>query len=197
MNIFYANGKRSALIEQAMQLAIMAHATQLDKGGHAYIFHPFRVMMTLYYALAKRGRVAQDSTVLIPAILHDVVEDTDVKLDDLREVFDNTTVDTIAKLTLSAGQSRDDYFRNIFDNPSSLVARMVKLADMLDNTDPRRMEFLPSEKRTSLLKKYRSDFKHIERYFSKRDFSFQLLFPVYAAVEKDLYLLLKKRLHSK
>src|SRR5437764_1310945 len=63
-----------ANIERALQIAAKAHEGQKDKGGLPYILHPLRVMMRV------EGEEAQ-----IVAVLHDVVEDTPVTADDLRQ----------------------------------------------------------------------------------------------------------------
>src|SRR4029077_11078299 len=62
-----------ATIEKALQIAAHAHEGQKDKEGLPYILHPLRVMSRV------EGEKAQ-----IVAVLHDVVEDTKVTLDDLR-----------------------------------------------------------------------------------------------------------------
>lgn len=63
-----------ANLEKAILIATKAHEGQKDKAGKPYILHPLRVML--------RMKTTKD---MMAAILHDVVEDTDVTLDDLRE----------------------------------------------------------------------------------------------------------------
>lgn len=60
-------------IEDAINIAVNAHRGQRDKGGQPYILHPLRVMLA-----------AQNDDERIVAVLHDVVEDSDLTLDDLR-----------------------------------------------------------------------------------------------------------------
>ena len=59
-------------LEQAISIASLAHAGQLDKGGEPYILHPLRVMMKL-----------KDEKQRIVAVLHDVIEDTGMTDQDL------------------------------------------------------------------------------------------------------------------
>ena len=61
-------------IEDAVALAARAHRGQVDKAGECYIFHPLRVMMRF-----------EDAPARIVAVLHDLLEDTTVTADDLRQ----------------------------------------------------------------------------------------------------------------
>ena len=84
-----------ATLERAIEIAARAHAGAVDKGGAPYILHPLRVM------LAQASDEAR-----IVAVLHDVVEDCDVTIDDLRvEGFTQTVLDGILSVTkrLSSG----------------------------------------------------------------------------------------------
>jgi (p)ppGpp synthase/HD superfamily hydrolase len=115
-------------LSDAVALAAVAHAGQIDKSGHAYILHPIRVMMRC----EPYGLPAQ-----MTAILHDVVEDTWVTLDLLRamgypaEVIE--AVDAISQR--KPGEAYLDFIRRCSRNR---IAALVKLADIEDNSDPRR-----------------------------------------------------------
>ena len=78
-----------ATIEKALQIAAQAHEGQKDKGGEPYILHPLRAMMSV------QGEEAQ-----IVAVLHDVIEDTSVTADDLRQAgFSDQIVDAVLCVT--------------------------------------------------------------------------------------------------
>jgi (p)ppGpp synthase/HD superfamily hydrolase len=127
-------------IERAIQIAASAHAGQIDKAGQPYILHPLRVM------LAVNGEHAR-----MAAVLHDVVEDTAVTLDDLvKEGFPPEVIAAIDALTKLPGETRIDAARRAAKNA---IARQVKLADNADNRDINRISN-PTEKDFARLKEY-------------------------------------------
>ncbi|NLY72414.1 MAG: NUDIX domain-containing protein [Tissierellia bacterium] len=116
----YDDLARASLLERAIGIALDAHAGQLDKSGQAYILHPLRVMMSL-----------NDETDRICAVLHDVVEDSDISLGDLRNYeFSMEIVKTVGLLTRREGEDYDDYISRVL---LSDRACRVKLMDLKDN----------------------------------------------------------------
>lgn len=116
----YDDLARASLLEKAIGIALDAHAGQLDKSGQAYILHPLRVMMSL-----------NDETDRICAVLHDVVEDSDISLGDLRNYeFSMEIVKTVGLLTRREGEDYDDYISRVL---LSDRACRVKLMDLKDN----------------------------------------------------------------
>ena len=74
-----------ATLEKAIEIAVRAHAGQVDKAGQPYILHPIRVMLRM-------GSEAERIT----GVLHDVIEDSDVTLEDLRdEGFDAAILEAL------------------------------------------------------------------------------------------------------
>ena len=127
-------------LERAISLAAQAHAGQVDKAGQPYILHPLRVML----------RVSTDEE-RIAAILHDVVEDTSVTLDQLAtEGFSQTVLAAVLALTKLPGETRMEAASRAVANP---VARTVKLADNAENMDLSRIAN-PTEKDFARLKEY-------------------------------------------
>ena len=115
-----------ATIERALQIAARAHEGQTDKESQPYILHPLRVMA------AVEGIDAQ-----IVAILHDVVEDTAVTLDDLKSAgFSPAILEAVACVTHEKDQPYADYVIRCKQNP---IARQVKLGDLQDNCRLSRM----------------------------------------------------------
>jgi guanosine-3',5'-bis(diphosphate) 3'-pyrophosphohydrolase len=99
-------------LEKAIQLSAKAHEGQVDKAGQPYIIHPIRVML----------RVEDDSE-RIAAILHDIVEDTDITLDNLTSAgFSKEIVEAVKALTKLEGETRmeaakrasDDYYDYLY-----------------------------------------------------------------------------------
>ena len=109
-------------IERAIEIAANAHAGQRDKAGHPYIFHPLRVMFRV------DGEHEQ-----MAAVLHDVVEDTSITIDDLaREGFPPEVLRAVEALTKLPGETRLEAATRAAADP---VARKVKLADNAENMD--------------------------------------------------------------
>lgn len=130
-----------ATLERAIELAAAAHAGQVDKAGQPYILHPLRVMLRMSTA---HERMA--------AVLHDVVEDTQVTLEQLRsEGFPAEVVSAVAALTKRAGESRLEAAARAVTDP---VARTVKLADNAENMDLGRIAE-PTEKDYARLEEYK------------------------------------------
>jgi len=128
-------------LERAIALAAEKHAGQLDKAKAPYILHPIRVMLGVETLEEKMA-----------AVLHDVVEDTDVTLADLAaEGFSPAVVRAVDALTRRKGEDYMDFVRRAGADP---VARQVKLADLADNMDLSRLPN-PGEDDNVRLEKYR------------------------------------------
>lgn len=112
------------LTYKAMHMAYKAHHGQLDKSGAPYIFHPIHLAEQM-----------DDEISCCAALLHDVVEDTDVTLDDLRKDFPEEVVDAVRLLTHDKGVPHEEYLLAIREN---LIALKVKLADNAHNADQSR-----------------------------------------------------------
>src|SRR5690242_9842940 len=113
-------------LEDAIALAVDAHRGQTNKSGEPYVLHPLRVMFR-----------CQTEAQRIVAVLHDVVEDTGRTFDDLRGF--GYPADIIAALdcvTKREGESYEAFIERAAGNP---IARVVKIADIEDNMDLRRL----------------------------------------------------------
>lgn len=112
------------LTNAAMKLAYKAHHGQLDYNGIPYIFHPIHLAEQM-----------DDEVSCCVALLHDIVEDTDVTLAELEAVFPPEVTNAVALLTHCDGVDYFDYVRAIKANP---IARKVKLSDLSHNSDQSR-----------------------------------------------------------
>ena len=114
------------LYDKALQIAVQAHAGQKDKAGHDYIMHPMRV-----------SERCGDMQAKIVALLHDTIEDSDVTADYLREEgFTEEIVEAVLAVTRREEEDYDDYVRRAAQNE---LGKIVKLADLEDNMDIRRL----------------------------------------------------------
>ena len=118
----------------AEQVARRAHGDTRNKhSGELYILHPERVVAYL-------RRAGADDFRLAIGWLHDVVEDTSITLADLALIFPARIVAAVDALTHRKGERRIDYYARV---GAVYDALMVKIADLLDNTDPERRVGLP------------------------------------------------------
>jgi (p)ppGpp synthase/HD superfamily hydrolase len=124
-----ADADGAALVVAAIRLACDVHERQRDRAGAAYILHPLRVGL--------RGESLDE---MLAGILHDVVEDGDVTLADLRRAgFPPSVVRLVDALSHRDGESYEAYIRRASRNP---VAARIKLRDLEDNLDLLRYELI-------------------------------------------------------
>ena len=119
-----------ATLERAIQIATQAHHGAKDKAGGAYLLHPLAVM----------ARVRSDKEKIV-AVLHDVVEDSTPParwgIDELRaEGFGGDILAALECVTKREGESYEAFILRSRDNP---IARVVKIADLEENMDIRRL----------------------------------------------------------
>jgi (p)ppGpp synthase/HD superfamily hydrolase len=131
-------------IERAIAIAAEAHTGQVDKAGEPYILHPLRVMLKM-----------NTNAERIVAVLHDLIEDTNWTLDELRaEGFPEEIVAGVEAMTHGPNEAYEDYVLRAGRNA---IARQVKLADLEDNSDLSRIPH-PTEKDHARIEKYRRAF---------------------------------------
>ena len=136
-------------VERALFIALHAHSDQKDKSGEQYILHPMRVATEMY---TDEGRVV--------ALLHDVVEDTNVTIEDILYAFDEEIANAISAITHIPNEPNVDYIKRVKDNP---LATSVKLQDLKDNMSPRRMAMIDSKDRERLFAKYTKAYGELMR----------------------------------
>lgn len=150
MNNEYENSLYAAF---AAYLASVHHEGQVDKAGNPY-----------YHHVAAVAKMCSDHGYLAEAAgyLHDIVEDTEVTLDQLRDHgFPEVVVSAVDAVTKRPGEPYLDAVRRAARDP---LGRVVKLADNRHNSDEDRLALLPPEKRDRLRKKYAQARKILEEY---------------------------------
>ncbi len=118
------------LVQKAMKTAYDAHHGQNDQSGVPYIFHPFYVAESLCNVMPEESAVCA-------ALLHDVVEDTKVTLEDLEKEFPKEVVRLVDLLTHTPGE---DYFAYIQRLKQEPAARQIKIMDIHHNMDESRLD---------------------------------------------------------
>ncbi len=142
------------LTKKAMNLMFDKHKNQVDKSGAPYVFHPWHVAENM-----------SDEKTTVVALLHDIVEDTDLTLDDLRQMdFPKDVIEAINTLTHKEGISYQEYIQNIGKNP---IATEVKLQDLTHNMDLSRLDHI-SDKDLERLKKYKDNYDYLHEIYENR-----------------------------
>lgn len=113
------------LTRKAMVIAYNAHMGQVDKVGVPYIYHPIHLAESM-----------DSEYSCCAALLHDVVEDTDVTFEDLEKDFPKEVVDAVRLLTHDLNVDYMEYVKNIKENE---IAKKVKIADLTHNSDSSRL----------------------------------------------------------
>lgn len=115
------------MLAHALKLAYEAHEGQVDKAGASYILHCLRVAEAMTTTEEK-----------IVAILHDIVEDTEITFEWLEhEGFSEEVVTAVKAITRELEEPYNEYLRRVAQNE---LAYKVKLADMMDNSDVTRFK---------------------------------------------------------
>ena len=147
----YLDEKQIALVRKAYEFAAKKHADQKRRSGEPYIIHPTQVANIL-------ARMKMDEETLAAAFLHDVVEDTDTTLQQLKEMFGAKVamlVDGVTKLGkieyISKEERQIENYRKMFlAMAQDIRVVIIKLADRLHNM--RTMKYMPLHKQQSISK---------------------------------------------
>lgn len=130
----------SQSVKKAFEICFKAHKDQIDLSGKPYIFHPVH--------LAEQMDTEAE---ICTALLHDVVEDSDYTLENLRdEGFAPEVIEAVGLLTHAPEVPYMDYIRGLKQNA---LARKVKIADLMHNSDTKRRKPVTEH-----------DFQRLEKY---------------------------------
>ena len=114
---------------KAFFLCVIKHWKQKDKAGKRYIWHPIHVMLNVEGYNEK-----------IVALLHDIVEDTDVTVSDLKNLkFSKEVIEAVDVITKKKDQEYFSYLKLIKGNST---AKKVKIEDLKHNSDLKRLRFV-------------------------------------------------------
>lgn len=124
-------------LKRAIEIATTAHRGQVDKAGEPYLKHPLRVMERVNTVCEK-----------ICAVLHDVLEDSEITLSDLRDAgFTETILTALDALTRRCLENYESYIARVAQNR---LATIVKLADLYDNLNTDRLTQISDDDRARL-----------------------------------------------
>ena len=127
-------------IEKALKIAYKAHENQFDKGGEPYINHPLHI-----------AKMLNNEDEIITALLHDVMEDSNITKKDLIDFGFNKNV--INALYFLTRKRNEDYFSYINKIKSNTLAKKIKILDLEHNLDVKRLSKITNK-----------DLQRIEKY---------------------------------
>lgn len=131
----------TALTKKAMRIAFEAHKDQTDKNGMPYIYHPIHLAEQM-----------SDELTTCVALLHDVIEDTDMTFEQLEAAGFGAEI--IAALRLMTHDEDVPYMDYVAEIKKNAIATKVKLADLKHNSDLSRLDYV-DEKAIIRAEKYR------------------------------------------
>ena len=138
------------MTKKAINLIYEKHKNQFDKAGLPYVLHPIHVAEQM-----------DDENSTLTALLHDIVEDTDVSFQDLIDYnFPEEVVDALSYLTHKEGVDYFEYIKNIGNNS---LATKVKIADLIHNSDLSRLDTITDY-----------DLKRVEKYKISLDYLYSI-----------------------
>ena len=145
---FTAADKRE--IRKAFDLALEAHSSQRRKTGEPFIFHPIAVAKIVAY------EIGLDTTSIVAALLHDVVEDTEYTLEDIEQLFGESVARIVNGLTKIAHLKKDpnasvqaeNFRKMLLTLHDDVRVILIKIADRLHNMQT--MDAMPHDKQVKI-----------------------------------------------
>ena len=123
------------LIRKAFDVAVEAHQDQRRKSGEAYIFHPIAV------AKIVAGEIGLGATAIAAALMHDVVEDTDITVKDIEKMFNPKVAQLVEGLTkisqvkkdMNISMQAENFRKMLLTLNDDVRVIIIKIADRLHN----------------------------------------------------------------
>ncbi|MEM9032225.1 MAG: HD domain-containing protein [Pseudomonadota bacterium] len=146
-------------LEETAAFAANAHAGQTDKAGEPYFKHLARVVSHLQRLFPFASNAERHA-----AWLHDIIEDTSITINDLRELrYAEEVLALVRALTRpeDPGTSYAEWIASLAESGDARVIR-VKIADLTDNTSAERLEALPADQRASLAQRYQKALQRLQ-----------------------------------
>lgn len=138
------------LIRKAFDVAVDAHKDQRRKSGEAYIFHPIGV------AKIVASEIGLGATSIAAALMHDVVEDTDITVEDIERMFNPKIAQLVEGLTkiaqvkkdLNVSMQAENFRKMLLTLNDDVRVILIKIADRLHNMQT--MDSMPDYKQVKI-----------------------------------------------
>ena len=139
----------TAMTKRAIKLMYEVHKNQVDKAGLPYVLHPIHVAEEM-----------PDETTTIVALLHDVVEDSNITFETLIKLgFNEEVIESLKLLTHNDNVDYFEYIKTVGTNP---ISTKVKLADLKHNSDLSRLDKV-TEEDLLRVEKYKKCIDYLEK----------------------------------
>lgn len=136
--------------KKAIRLMFKYQKDQIGKDNLPYVFHPWHVAESM-----------KDEVRTIVALLHDVLEDTELTIEDIKNAgFSTEVVNALKLLTHNEGEDYYEYIKRIGTNP---IARDVKISDLTHNSDLTRLSEINTEDKERT-KKYQKSLTYLKTH---------------------------------
>ena len=155
----------ATLLQKAIDVAVKAHRDGEDPPGEPYIVHPMRVMLSVSQA----DDAHQDELLRCVAILHDTLEKTLLTAKQLKAA--GIPKEVIRAVELLTHQDDVAYVDYVIALKPNKMARAVKIADLMDNADLRRVSFRPNKgKDRKRVIRYAASYKFLTDQMTERQY---------------------------
>ncbi len=149
--------KTDELIYKSLEIVTRVFSQKTDKGGFPYVIH----LLKVYSGVSEYNEK-------VCALLHDVIEDTDVTYDDLRDVgYPEEIIEVLTILTKLKGEDYKDYINRII-NSNNYHAMNIKLADLRHNMDSSRIKNPTPNDVERITKRYEPAYEKIYNKLNER-----------------------------
>ena len=145
------------LVYKSLEIVTKVFDDKVDKGGFPYVIHLLKVYSNV-----------SDYTEKVCALLHDIIEDTDVTYDDLRKVgYNEEIIEILSILTKLKGEDYRDYIDRIIKS-NNYHAMNIKIADLRHNMDPSRIKNPGANDYERIAKRYEPAYEKINNKLNER-----------------------------
>ena len=146
------------LIYKSLEIVTRVFSDKVDKGGFPYVIH----LLKVYSGVT-------DYNEKICALLHDIIEDTDISYDDLKSVgYSSDIIEILEILTKIKGEDYRDYIDRII-NSNNIHAMNIKLADLYHNMDSGRIKNPSTNDYERITKRYEPAYERIKNKLNEME----------------------------
>ena len=146
------------LMYKSLEIVTRLFNDKVDKGGLPYVIH----LLKVYSGVS-------DYKEKVCALLHDVIEDTDVTCEDLRKIgYDEEIINVLTILTKKKGEDYRDYIERIIDS-GNIHAMNIKIADLRHNMDLSRIKNPSTNDYERISKRYEPAYQRIMNYLNEKE----------------------------
>jgi len=191
ISYLYSQINKTEALEKALAYSTKAHENQFRRSGLPYIIHPILVASIV-------SSITADESMAISALLHDVVEDTDITLEVIKEKFGDEVellVDGLTKINIyteSREQRKIETLKKILlASAKDIRVLIIKLCDRLHNL--RTIEELPENKRERVSNETLEIFAPIAQKIGIYSLKWELEDLSFKYLNREMYQLIKDK----